>query len=184
MFKPSSLVLILGALLLSQYSFAARPVIVEDGHSVGEGTYILLGISSIEPVKSITLGAERKTTLTQDYMRQRYNHILLKVSPGFLRVSQIELESLATYSLGRDLWSFDAIEGAINYIGTLEVQFGHAGFVHGPQISNMSSFAQEFMESKYPDVLEKKSLVYAGPGEDDFFSVIAKPKNDDEGSRD
>lgn len=76
-----------------------------------------------------------------------------------------------------EFWTVDIRPGVINYVGNISVVSRGFWFRYSEiELVNKSSYALEFLEDKYPNVLSSRELHYGGQGEDDFLRIFgAKP---------
>lgn len=100
-----------------------------------------------------------------------------------VRAGNYQLKKFSTFA-GRfefdedrdaELWGFSVRPGVISYIGELKVRtyrYRYSSF----ELINNSSLALEYLEEKYPNILNNRAIEFHGPGKDFFFDLVSKEK--------
>ncbi len=106
--------------------------------------------------------------------------MLIELPLGKYNIRKIHLDNYRYFKLDKERWSFEVKENTISYAGDLAIRViefsrrsrnGISRSVNADIVlENNSSFALEFLESTYKQILENREVVYSGPGEDSFLS--------------
>lgn len=147
-----------------------RDVIFQDSNEFG---YLLMAVDTSQTLQELHLSGESRLVLTTKDLRQGTNYILLSVEAGQYSIDKIQISSFLKVEFNEEYWTFNILPNHINYIGEL---YAHniGWYDKHPRFAlvNNSSFALEFMESHFSNILSSKKLIYGGPGDDDFFDVV------------
>ncbi|GAA0858306.1 hypothetical protein [Aliiglaciecola litoralis] len=140
---------------------------------ISDTGYLLMAIDTSSTLQELHISGEASLKLTSKDLRQGTNYILLNVEAGNYTLDKIVISNFRVAEFNNEYWSFRIKPGAINYIG--EVYAHNVGwFDKTPrfELVNNASMALEFMEDKFQNILQSRKIIYAGPGEDNFFSLV------------
>ncbi|MEJ2417318.1 MAG: hypothetical protein P8Y45_10390 [Exilibacterium sp.] len=146
----------------------------------GEG-YLLLAVDTSINLDFIHITGTKSARLTSDDLQKGSRYILIKLPAGNYEFNKIQLSNVYNYSMKSDIWRFEVKENAVNYIGNLMVRHYDFGSRAYFELINRSSFALQYLNAEFPNILNGRTVEYGGPGEDDFFSTVRI--NDSEGSK-
>jgi hypothetical protein len=137
--------------------------------------YLLLGVQTNLDLKSIHIKGQEDIELSSSDIKQGSNYLLLDLKVGEYRIDQVKLDNYWRRELSdKEYWKFEVSAGKINYVGHLElVTWGNWYPTTKAELVNRSSEALEFLESKFSNILNNRSLIYGGPGQDYFFDFLA-----------
>lgn len=146
--------------------------------SSGSG-YILFGIDTSQNLKSLLLNGEKKIRLTHENLKKGSNYLLVDIKAGIYYIDKIRMNNnWSTWFKDKKFWNIKIKPQQVNYVGHLEIKpTGNSAYSNSIELINRSSEALEFMEENYPNILNNRTMVYGGPGEDKFFELV---KNEEE----
>lgn len=138
--------------------------------------YVLLPVFSNTDIYQIRISGEKYFQLDENNLNSPRKYLLIQLPAGDYSYSEIRLNKYTIMSDFEDgIWDFTIKPGVINYVGHLLVH-NNSPFWDAYQLSyviqNNASIALEYLEKKYPKLIQSYSIVYSGPGEDDFFSFV------------
>ncbi|ESP90757.1 MULTISPECIES: hypothetical protein [Pseudoalteromonas] len=141
--------------------------------------YILLGVDSNMTLKSIDIEGPQNIRITRQDLTAGSSYILLALQAGKYKLSRIEFNQYyRAYVDDPEYWTFTINEGEINYGGDIELRtkrFARA-LRYNMELINNSSLALEFVKAQFPNILSNKTIVYGGPGEDDYLKLWSGKK--------
>ena len=137
-----------------------------------EQGYLVFAVSTDLGLSSIQLKSRSSFELNDFLWLEDRNYVFALLPKGSYTVSRVNIGPYRHYDLDFDeiSFSFDVAANKINYAGELRIKNGAGGFASF-ELINRSSLALEFLESKFPNILASKELVYQGPGKDEFFNL-------------
>ncbi|KZN30575.1 hypothetical protein N480_06345 [Pseudoalteromonas luteoviolacea S2607] len=136
--------------------------------------YILLGIDSNMSLKSIVVEGPKNIRITHNDLTAGSNHILLALEAGEYKLKRIEFSNYFKTSISeQEYWTFTINQGEINYAGDIELrtQWFARSLRFNMELINNSSLALDFLKVNFPNILSSKSIVYGGPGHDDYLQL-------------
>ncbi len=142
--------------------------------------YLLLGLDTERTLHEISIDGSKNVFLSSNDLRPGENYLLIELPLGKYNIRKIHLDNYRYFKLDKEKWSFEVKENTISYAGDLAIRViefsrrsrnGISRSVNADIVlENNSSFALEFLESTYKQILENREVVYSGPGEDSFLS--------------
>lgn len=146
--------------------------------SPNEG-YLMLQVNTNYDLREIKLRGKTNIVLTSEDLKSGSNYILANLPAGSYRIDSIRIGGYIFKHFDRELWSFRVQEGVISYVGHLNMQTrgNFYGVNSNIQLLNKSSFALEYLEENFANILSSRQVKYWGPGEDSFFETV----NEDNG---
>ena len=137
-------------------------------------TYILFAIDSDDYIEELTISGEETLHVTKVNTDDLITYYLLEADEGSYYFSRIKT-GLGKVKLDSDYsWEFEVVKNKVNYAGHMEINREYIGALNGGYshvaLANKSSFAIEYLKKQHPLLFDKKSLVYQGPGKDDFIA--------------
>ncbi|WP_105167818.1 hypothetical protein [Pseudoalteromonas sp. T1lg23B] len=163
-----ALLLVLAALLLTSCATTVTSIKTDQNQQLSQDKgYVLLGIQTDLSLKAIKITGPQDIFLSYKDLRAGTGYFLLDLPAGLYTIERIDISNYWYTSLLEDskYWQFEIHPDNINYVGHLE-------FALGAELVNRSSEAVEFLEDEFPNLLDKQSLHYSGPGEDGFFKLL------------
>jgi hypothetical protein len=150
----------------------------QDKQLTNESGYLLIGVETNRNLKAIKLSGSSNILLSSQDLRQGSNFILIDLSAGTYVIEKVQLNNYWRVEMeDEDYWNIDVLPGKINYVGHINV--GTVGFwqpFSHIELVNKSSYAIEFLEEKFPNILASREIHYGGPGDDSFFDLIKEKK--------
>jgi len=140
----------------------------------GEG-YLLMSVETNVQLQSLSILGEENVKLTENDLKKGSNYILIDLPSGDYKISKVTKSHWYSHSyvkLDEKYWSFQIKPNVVSYIGHLNVKSNYWMTEGYFVLNNKSSYALEFMEQQFPNILEKRTLAYQGPGKDDFLNYI------------
>ncbi|MFQ3249424.1 hypothetical protein [Glaciecola sp.] len=144
--------------------------------------YLLIGIQTSHDLKSMLLTGQAGIELTHKDLSADADYILINLPAGDYKIRKIDLSKYFYLSFDEDLiWDFTIQAGKVNYIGHLEM-FTRGYYRPSTYVDlvNKSSQALQFMQESYPTILNKRSLVFGGTGNDEFLTFVAEQQGETE----
>jgi len=136
--------------------------------------FILFGVDTNRNLKSIQLSGPQKIKLTSEDIQKGTNYLLVDLKAGTYTIDKINFNNYMYLRLNDTDWKIEVKPQQISYVGHLElVTRGYWILTSHSELVNRSSEALEFMEDNYPNMLASRKLVYGGPGNDNFFDLVA-----------
>ena len=151
--------------------------IKNDQNTVAEEGYgfFLMAVTTNKTINELLIKGPMNFTLTQDDLKKGSNYILLTLPEGEYAIKKIITNRSKSVFNGNDYWNFTVKANTISYIGDLNAQFlGRWGFRQKYELVNRSSYALEFLEDNYPQLLSRNTAVYSGYGEDQFLEIMTR----------
>lgn len=139
----------------------------------GEG-YLLMEINTEISLSRLYVSGPTRFSLSYRDLRKGSNYVLINLPAGEYEFIRAEMKDYYINISDDNLdWTFEIKPDAISYVGALQIEkiWDKKFYL---ELVNKSSMAQEFLESKFQNILNSKQVVYQGPGEDDFFEDIQK----------
>jgi len=103
------------------------------------------------------------------------NYYLVPVEAGEYKVDSFVDSWGGIYTIAddenEDIWTFNVKSGGISYIGDFKARRLYGRYSHFELVNN-ASYALEYLEEKYPNILSKRTLEYSGVGEDFFYGLV------------
>lgn len=136
--------------------------------------YLMLAVNTNFDLKEIRLVGKSIILLTSEDLKSGSNYILVNLPAGDYHVKNIKLGQYIFNDFEKELWSFQVKENVISYVGHLDMQSKGNFFRLNAKIQllNKSSFALEYLEENFSNILSSRKIQYFGPGEDDFFTAV------------
>lgn len=136
--------------------------------------YLMLAVDTNFDLKEIRLVGKTIILLTSEDLKSGSNYILVNLPAGDYHVKNIKLGQYIFNEFEKKLWGFKVKENVISYVGHLDMQSkGNYFSVNAKiQLLNKSSFALEYLEQNFSNILSNRQIQYFGPGEDDFFTTV------------
>jgi len=134
--------------------------------------YLLLEVNTDVQLKKVELRGAENVNLTQADLKAGSNYILIELEAGEYYVNKVSFDT-GYYNMylktNEDFFYFNVKPQTISYIGTLSVKFGNLFGIGSTLLVNNSSYALEFMQESFPNILNSRKIVYSGPGKDLFL---------------
>jgi hypothetical protein len=139
-----------------------------------ERGYLLIGVETNTNLKTISIDGPRDIALSHEDLREGTNFILVPLMAGTYDVADIEMDYLFKFDIDdKEKWQFSIRPQTISYVGHLEIKTsGYFVRYARLELVNRSTEALDFMEQKFPSILDNRELHYGGPGNDDFFDYL------------
>ncbi|WP_144391747.1 hypothetical protein [Pleionea sediminis] len=137
--------------------------------------YLLLAVETNVDLKSIHILGAKNIKLNRSDLLKGSNYILVDMPAGDYRIDKITMSSWLGYQyvkLDEEYWSFTIQPGVISYAGHVNVKSSIWSATGYFELNNKSSYALEYMEQEFPNIMANRTLVYEGPGEDGFLDFI------------
>ncbi len=134
--------------------------------------YLLIGVETSLDLQNILLTGTKRIQFTKEDLKAGSNYILVDVPAGKYQISDVKFGRYICFELTDGYWDIDVKPNKINYIGNLQVEgYRWFGWVSQAKIllNNRSTVALQYLEEKFPTLLNAHQLNYGGPGEDHFF---------------
>ncbi len=138
--------------------------------------YLLLGLSSNMYLEFIVIDGPKKIMFTKDDVRYNSNVLFTALPAGDYRIKSVKTGQYTGYKLISDIWSFSVQHGTISYVGDFELN--RRNWKDNMLIVNRSSYAYNFMQKRFPNLLKEHSITYSGKKEDRFFELMRNGEND------
>jgi hypothetical protein len=140
--------------------------------------YLLIGIETNRDLKSISISGTTNIQLSAKDLRRGSNFILVDLPAGTYVIEKVHLNNYWRVEMeDSDYWDIKVLPEKINYVGHLNIGTSGFGQIYSRlELINKSSYAMEFMEERFPTILESRDMHYGGPGDDSFFDFIKKDK--------
>jgi len=140
--------------------------------------YLMMAVDTNYSLEWIKLWGKKNVILTKGDLKSGSNYILVNLPAGDYRIESIKLGRFTFNDFEKRLWSFSVKKGVISYVGHLEMESKGSYFSVSShiQLLNKSSFALEYLEDKFPNILNSRQIQYWGPGEDGFFTTVMTEK--------
>jgi hypothetical protein len=141
--------------------------------------YLLIGVETNRDLKSIRISGPDNILLSSLDLRQGSNFILVDISAGEYVIEKVELNNYWHVKIAdKEYWNINILPGKINYVGHINIASnGFWQVSYHTELVNKSSYALEFMEDKFPNILTKRKMHYGGPGTDTFFKFTRQNLN-------
>lgn len=170
-----ALLLLIAAMLTSGCITEVSSIRTGDQASLQQGEgFLLLEVDTTHNIASIMIIGPKSILLTRADLRAGSNYILLNLPAGKYRIERVAFNDRYYFDMNDDLWRFAVEGGAISYVGNLTFRGFAYGLVPDFVLVNRSSFALEYLEDRFPGLLETHRLVFRGPGEDRFFGLVTE----------
>lgn len=135
--------------------------------------FLLIEVDTTHDLESIWISGEKKIKLTSADLQAGSNYILVNLPAGDYEIYRVDLNGFFYYKLENDLWDFSVRKDIISYVGNLTFE-GHRWGTSGHfALINRSSFALEYLQDNFPNLLQSRSIEFSGPGADHFFDVVS-----------
>lgn len=138
--------------------------------------YVLIGIDSNETLQSIYLTGPRSIRLSEEDLEYGSNYLLFAVPAGTYTFDEIRLNRFYEFELedSDNIWSIDVYPNRISYVGDLhiKVNYGYLSAGLALELINRSSYALQFLERRFPLLLQSYELAYGGVGDDAFLEFV------------
>lgn len=149
-------------------------------NSIDQG-YLLIGLVNDYSLDALYIWGEKDFKLTRQDLSAGENYILIPVPAGEYRLGQINYNYYFRTKLDEDAWRFTIKPGSINYIGHLTVnQPFFWFFANDIELKNQAVGAQLYLEAYFPNLIKERNIVYAGPGQDQFYEYVAQLETENE----
>lgn len=139
--------------------------------------YLLIAVDTNLTLEKIVFSGRKRIALTSADLQAGSNFILLTIPAGDYQIEQVYFgRRLRLDDFEDDLWQFKVNKDSISYVGHLTLQ-SRSYFWRvrsNIELLNKSSLALEYMEENFANIVNSKTMVYAGPGEDSFFEVVGR----------
>ncbi len=138
--------------------------------------YLFMTVDTNFDFSRFAISGKQYTQLENPVFYNNKNYYLLPLKAGEYYIHSFTNTSGGEYRFtDDDLWRFNVSSGVISYIGEFKARniYGHLSRF---SLINHSSFAMEYLEEKYPNILSQRKIEYRGPGEDFFFNLISSEK--------
>lgn len=137
--------------------------------------YALIGLKSKKGFNSLLLNGESYVRLSTKDINVSSSFILIPLNAGDYNFYRLETHWWYNeFNTDDAYWQFSIKPGTISYVGHLSIENSQQFGGRKASLVNRSSEALEFMEEKFPNILESRTMAYGGPGEDDFFEFAAQ----------
>ncbi|CAH9053529.1 hypothetical protein PSECIP111854_01188 [Pseudoalteromonas sp. CIP111854] len=142
--------------------------------------YLLLGVDTSSDLKSILITGPKNIKLSPKDLRKGSNFILVDLKPGIYTIEKIELNNYWRLEMeDKKYWNLEISSGVINYVGHIKIKSKNFwDSRYHTELVNKSSYAIEFLQRKFPNILAKRSVHYGGPGDDSFFTFLTSHKKE------
>ncbi|WP_156413743.1 hypothetical protein [Lacimicrobium alkaliphilum] len=132
-----------------------------------------MAIATTESLEKLRISGERTLEFSAADLRRGSRYLLIEVPAGHYEIEQIRFSSWYQYDLNSDYWQFSVDAGKVSYVGELEIfTSGFRIKRNGLKLVNRSSYALEFMQEHFPNILAHNTISYRGPGEDGFLDYV------------
>lgn len=140
--------------------------------------YLMLGVDTNYDLQWVKLWGKKNVLLTKDDLKSGSNFILVNIPEGSYRIESIKLGQYIFNDFRKELWSFKVKENVISYVGHLNMESREtfSGVTSNILLLNKSSFALEYLERRFPNILTSRQLQYWGQGDDGFFKEVIAVK--------
>ena len=137
--------------------------------------YLLMAVKTNQTIQELHMDGPMNIILTHKDLKRGSNYILLSLPQGEYNISKIRVSLTKSTMDDDDYWNFNVKANTISYIGDLNAQItGWFGARQKYELVNRSSYALEYMESEYPQLLSRNTLVYSGYGNDIFLERMTQ----------
>lgn len=177
MTKLHTLSLLIIAFLLTSCTYTVKSL-KEDNQIIqnleNHKGYLLIGVETEHNLKQITIDGPENIRLSHADLKKGSNFILIPLSAGDYQIDSVTYNYWVESRMSdEEVWSFTVKPQTISYVGHLEIkeQPFFQLFIQ-LELVNRSTEALDFMELKFPSLLNERELFYGGPGEDDYFQFI------------
>ena len=137
-----------------------------------EEGYLLIAVDTNVDLNSIDIDGEKDIILTEKDLISGSNYILVNLPAGDYVIETVRTSKYVRFELDDDIWEFQVKPGVVTYVGHLEVKTKIWGFLAFFELINKSSFALEYMEENFPEILAGRDMEYGGKGEERFFQTV------------
>lgn len=153
----------------------------QDQLATNEQGYLLIGLVNNYSLDALYIWGETDLKLTRKDLSAGENYLLIPVPAGQYSIGQIDYNGFIRTKLKDDIWQFTIKPGHINYIGHLTVNRPVFWFLANDiELKNQAVGALKYMDTYFPKLLQERSLIYAGPGQDSFYEYIEQLEASDE----
>jgi hypothetical protein len=160
------------AVTLSGCSTRATAVKIDQDNLLPERGYLLLGFDTNRPMYKVIINGAQRTYLNWSDLPYGAYYTLVELPAGNYHIDRIYMNPDQHFELEDGNWVFEVHEGEISYIGDLVMKTkGWRNARAYMELVNRSSFALEFIEKQFGQILNSRFIRYAGPGEDAFLSA-------------
>lgn len=136
--------------------------------------YLLLGVQTNSDLKELFINGPKNIKLTSQDIKRGTNYLLVDLEAGDYSLEKIKLDNYWRLDIDdTENWTFKISPDTISYVGHMEIK--RASYWYGTsnlELVNRSSEAVEFLKKKFPNIYNKRTLNYGGPGEDSFFEFF------------
>jgi len=140
----------------------------------GQG-YLLMAINTNVSLTKLYVSGTQRFTLSKEDLKRGTNYILVNLPAGEYEFNKAHFYNYYFSISDSDHdWQFKIKPNIISYIGDLNIETEWWGRRSYMELVNNSSIALEFLETKFPNILKSRQVEYQGPGNDDFFQVVAQ----------
>lgn len=138
--------------------------------------YLLIGIDTEYNLKNISIDGPDFIRLSHKDLKKGSSFILLPLESGKYNITHVAYSyGFVSKMIDENNWGFTIKPQTISYVGHMEI---HNELFWGRFMSlelvNRSTEAIDFMELKFPAILQDRDLFYGGPGEDEYFQYLKK----------
>jgi len=139
-----------------------------------ETGYLLIGVETNIDLKGVHISGPTSILLSPKDLRKGSNFILVDLSAGTYVIEQVLLNKRWRVEMKDDSnWNVEILPGKVNYIGHINISTRWGGWLYSYlNLVNKSSYAIEFMEDSFSNILSNREMHYGGPGDDTFFNHI------------
>lgn len=136
--------------------------------------YLLIGIETNRNLKEIQISGPQDISFSALDLKQGSNFILVDLNAGTYVIEKVLLDNYWRIEMSdEEYWDVKIAPGKINYVGHIDIVTNYGWQVRSKvELINKSSYAMEFMEKRFPNILINRDMHYGGPGEDSFFSSL------------
>jgi len=170
-------ILLLAILLINGCATQVNSIKVDEDKKLSkEKGYLLIGIETNRNLKEIRISGPDYISLSHSDLRFGSNFILTDLTAGTYTIEKVKLDKYWQLEIeDEEYWTIEVKPEKVNYVGHLHVKTtGFWQLYSQIELINKSSFAIEFMEDKFPNILAERTLDYGGPGDDNFLTFLAK----------
>ncbi len=146
-----------------------------------EEGYLLIGIDTQVDLHRIRIDGPQNIFLTKNDLKSGGHYILVNLPAGEYSIDQIFSYRNIKFRFDKDNWRFSVKPQMISYVGDLEVSITDFGFGGYFELINNSASALVYLEENYPNILDKRKIVYTGVLEDRFFDYVRSYKEGSNG---
>lgn len=140
---------------------------------------VVLGIQGNTPFERIIITGHRRTEVGFEMLKKADPFVVFTLPSGRYRFDRVWLNSLyyvpVKDNTDSEVWDFEVKSNSINYLGNIVVtkERSNSYFL---RMHNRSSYALEFLESKYAEKLGQFQLRNAIAKDDEFLAHVSRLK--------